>query len=151
MSVQPLLFGDEPWTQIRDGNKSAMALFERHYSKVQYRDGRTVNRFVGPGYRIVLMTPCARALFVWRKFISKDNQGGINCSIFRNESAIRSSDLIKAAMAIAWERWPGARLYTYVNPRKVRSKNPGCCFKVAGWRRCGITKTRRLIVLECMP
>ena len=25
------------------------------------------------------------------------------------------------------------------------------CFLQAGWRRCGITKTRRLIVLEYLP
>ena len=51
-------------------------------------------------------------------------------------------------MAAAWRRWPGARFYTYVNPRRVRSVNPGFCFKAAGWRLCGITKTRRLLVLE---
>lgn len=25
-------------------------------------------------------------------------------------------------------------LYTYVNPRMIRSSNPGCCFKAVGWR-----------------
>jgi hypothetical protein len=28
---------------------------------------------------------------------------------------------------------PG-RMYTYVNPAKIRSINPGYCFKQAGWR-----------------
>jgi hypothetical protein len=97
---------------------------------------------------MVLLTPCARALFVWRKFISKDQQDGVNCAIFRNEGAGRSSDLIRAAMVLGWQRWPDERFYTYVNPRRVRSTNPGCCFKAAGWRVCGKTKTRRLLVLE---
>ena len=97
------------------------------------------------------MTPCAKALFVWRKFINLDAQDGVNCAIFRNESAYLASDLIKSAMAIAWERWPAQRLYTYVNPRAVASKNPGYCFKLAGWRLCGITKSRKLLILECMP
>jgi hypothetical protein len=51
-------------------------------------------------------------------------------------------------MSIAWQRWPGERLYTYVNPRKVKSENPGYCFKVAGWTTCGTTKWRKLTILE---
>ncbi len=108
-------------------------------------------RIAGPGEKLVLLTPCARALFVWRKFISKDQQAGVNCAIFRNEGAGLASDLIRAAMVAGWARWPGERFYTYVNPRRVRSANPGFCFKEAGWRLCGITKTRRLLVLEALP
>lgn len=152
-AAQPFLLADPVWTEIRDGNPTALALFGRHYSALPYRDGRERNRFVGPGFRMVLLSPDARALFVWRKFISADAQEGVNCAVFRNEgtSAGRSSDLIRAAMDLAWLRWPGERLYTYVNPRRVASSNPGYCFKTAGWRRCGVTRTRKLIVLECLP
>jgi len=62
-----------------------------------------------------------------------------------------SSELIRAAEVFAWDRWPGQRLYTYVNPRKVQSRNPGYCFLMAGWRKCGVTKTRRLIIFEKCP
>lgn len=153
MSAQPFLLADWPWTEIRDGNQTALAMFGRHYSALQYRDGRERNRFVGPGYRMVLMTPDARAMFVWRKFFSADKQDGVNCAVFRNEgsTAGRSSDLIRAAMSLAWRRWPGERLYTYVNPRRVASKNPGYCFKVAGWSPCGVTAIRKLLVLEALP
>jgi hypothetical protein len=147
-AAQPFLFGDSPWIEVRDGNLTALALFKRHYSRYVYADGRDPVRFVGPGERMVLLTPCVRALFVWRKFRSMDEQRGVNCAVFRNEGAGRSSDLIRAAMILAWSRWPAERLYTYVNPRKVRSANPGCCFVHAGWRRCGRTKARDLIVLE---
>lgn len=143
---QPFLLASGPWVEIRDGNATAMALYDRHYSRNNAAKGCL--RIVGPGERIVLLTPDARALFVWRKFISKDQQVGVNCAIFRNESDARSSDLILSAMVIARARWPGERFYTYVNPRKVKSPNPGYCFKAAGWRVCGTTKTRRLIVLE---
>jgi hypothetical protein len=149
MREQPFLFGDGPWIQVWDGNRTAASLYDRHYSRNPASRGDP--RCAGPGEKIVLLTPCARALFVWRKFISKDQQDGVNCAIFRNEGAGRSSDLIRAAMQLAWARWPAQRLYTYVNPRRVRSTNPGCCFKAAGWRRCGITKTRRLLVLEVLP
>lgn len=148
MSAQPFLLpANGLWTEVYDANPTALALFTRHYS---FRRNRNMSdpRFAGPGEKMLLLTADARALFVWRKFISKDNQQGVNCAVFRNESAYLSSDLIVAAMILAWSRWPGQRLYTYVNPRKIRSSNPGCCFLKAGWRRCGITKTRKLIVLE---
>lgn len=151
MTVQPFLLpASGLWTEIYDANPSAFSLFRRHYS---FRRNRNVldTRIAGPGEKMLLLSADARALFVWRKFISKDGQQGVNCAVFRNESAHRSSDLILAAMALARTRWPGERFYTYVNPRKVRSSNPGYCFLKAGWRRCGITKTRKLIVLECMP
>ena len=101
-----------------------------------------------PGGKLVLLWHDARALFIWRRFISGDGQQGINCAVFRNEGASRSSDLIREADAIADERWPGERHYTYVNPRKIRSANPGYCFLMAGWRRCGVTKHNRLVILE---
>ena len=75
-------------------------------------------------------------------------QAGVMCSIFRNEGPVRSSDLILEAEALAWRRWPGQRLFTYVWPAKVRSVNPGYCFKCAGWRQCGRNKDGRLIILE---
>ena len=91
------------------------------------------------------------ALFVWRKFISADGQQGVNCSVFRNESPIQSSLLIREACDFAWRRWPGERLYTYVKAEAVKSINPGYCFIKAGWRKCGITKVNKLLIFEIMP
>jgi hypothetical protein len=136
------------WYYTRDGDPVALALYERHYSCYHYADGRQRKLFVGPGEKVVLLSPDGDALFVWRKFESADGQEGVNCAVFRNEGPKRSSDLIREAMTIAWQRWPGERLYTYVNPRMVRSSNPGCCFQKAGWRRCGITRWNRLLILE---
>ncbi len=149
-AVQPFLFGDG-WIEVKDGNDSCRTIFDRHYSRYRYADGRRPKIFVGPGEKMVLITPCARAIFVWRKFISLDNQVGVNCAVFRNEGAGRSSDLIKAADDLAWSRWPAERHYTYVNPRAIRSCNPGCCFIAAGWRRCGVTQRRQLLILERLP
>ena len=139
------------WIQVRDGNPSAWVLFQRHYSKYHYKDGRNPRRFVGPGERIVLVTQDGLALFVWRKFIDASGQKGVNCSVFRNEGPVLSSRLILAAEKWAQARWPGERLYTYVNARKIKSTNPGYCFLMAGWEKCGITKTRKLIILEKLP
>lgn len=152
MSAQPFLLPAGLWTEVYDGNGTAFQLFRRHYSfSRSKRIPDTETRIAGPGEKILLLTADATALFVWRKFISKDDQHGVNCAVFRNESAHLASDLIMEAMRLGWERWPGTRFYTYVNPRKVRSTNPGYCFMRAGWRKCGITKTRRLLVLEALP
>jgi hypothetical protein len=62
-----------------------------------------------------------------------DGQTGYNCAIFRNESARRSSEIILECERIAIKRWGPARMYTYVDPAKIASRNPGYCFKMAGW------------------
>jgi hypothetical protein len=137
------------WLPVKDGDPRALAIVRRHYSWRNYRDGRLRRLFVGPGEKMVLLTPGSDAVFVWRKFISGDGQQGINCAAFRNEGLVLSSDLIRQACELARQRWPGERLYTYVNPRKIKSANPGCCFLKAGWRRCGVTK-RGLLILEAV-
>ena len=148
MSRQPFLdLMPTRWIVAKDGDPTARDLFRQHYSYRPYADGRDPALFVGPGEKLVLLTADANALFVWRRFISGDSQQGVNCAVFRNESAVRSSDLIAEADALADAHWPGERHYTYVNPRKIRSTNPGCCFKAAGWRHCGETKWNRLVIL----
>lgn len=139
----------EHWRLSRDGNDDARAIFDRHYSRYVYADGRKPKLFVGPGEKMVLVTEAGDALFVWRRFINASGAKGVNCAIFRNEGPVLSSVLIREADALAWKRWPGERLYTYVNPRAVRGD--GACFKHAGWRRCGRTAKRRHVVLEHYP
>lgn len=118
--AQPFLLGDQQWMECRDGNDTARGLFDRHYSRRRYRDGRKPLLFVGPGEKAVLLTPDALALFVWRKFICNDGQQGVNCAVFRNEGPEQSSSLIRAADRLAWNRWPSdVRHYTYINPRRV--------------------------------
>ena len=143
------------WLPVKDGDARAFDLMTRHYSFTPYADGRRQdpqnrNRhlIVGPGEKLVLLGADERALFVWRKFIDKSGETGVNCAVFRNESGLRASDLIREAERIAWARWPGERLYTYVNARKVRSEVPGYCFRRAGWKHVGETKKRRLLIFE---
>jgi hypothetical protein len=148
MNYQALPLNDSYWIPIKDGNEWALKIFKRHYSYHPYADGRKPKLFSGPGEKLVLIGADGKALFVWRKFISKDGQRGINCAIFRNEGDRLSSELILEAEKLAWIKWPGERFYTYVHPKKIRSQNPGCCFKKAGWTVCGETKCNRLIILE---
>lgn len=139
------------WYEFRDGDALCRAIYDRHYSRYRYADGRQPKLFVGPGEKCVMMTAAGDALWVWRKFHDASGQAGVNCSVFRNEGATLSSALILDAEAVAWRRWPGHRLYTYVNPRLIRSTNPGACYRAAGWRRCGVTKRRQLVILEKRP
>jgi len=138
------------WFPIRDGDARGRRLYHRHYSCHHYKDGRQPKKFVGPGEYIALMTKNCKALFVWRRFIDASGQKGVNCAVFRNEGPYLSSALIQEACQIAWRRWPGKRLYTYVNAQKIQSPNPGYCFKAAGWKVAGKTKGG-LIILEIMP
>lgn len=139
---------DRPhWWVTKDGDADCLELYERHYSCYHYADGRTRKLFIGPGEKLVLRTDAGDAMFAWRKFIDDSGQTGINCAVFRNESSIRSSDLIRQADAIADCVWPSSRHYTFVKAEAVASKNPGFCFLAAGWKRCGKTKSG-LLVLE---
>jgi hypothetical protein len=142
------------WIPVKDGNDTGRAIFDNHYSRRHYRDGRKPKLYVGPGEKIVLITPDAGAVFIWRKF--KDDaippQHGVNCAAFRREfGSVVASKMIRAAEHFAWERWPGERLYTYVDTKKTRHKrDPGRCFRKAGWKPCGHTKSGQLI-LEKLP
>ena len=134
------------WIIGQDGEPELYAMYRRHYS-ARKNIRPKIKLFVGPGEHIVLTTPKRNALFVWRKFIDASGQKGINCSIFRNESGLLSSNLIREADAIADFCWPGERHYTYVRASAVKSRNPGWCFICAGWKRCGYTKAG-LFILE---
>jgi hypothetical protein len=137
------------WYITKDGDRSCRRLFQRHYSCRDTSDSRSA-QFVGPGEHIVLRTDECNAMFVWRRSLYRaDGQEGVECSIFRNEGPVRSSELIRQADAIADHVWPRCRHYTFVSAKDVRSVNPGFCFIAAGWRRCGMTK-KGLIILERM-
>ncbi len=69
------------WLPVKDGDPRAAAIYRRHYSAYEYRDGRrsrygAKNRFhiAGPGEKLLLMTVNCDALFVWRKFIDDSGQ-----------------------------------------------------------------------------
>jgi hypothetical protein len=121
-------------------------MYERHYSCYRYADGRSRNQAIAPGQYIAVMTANLDALFVWQKSKYRaDKQDGINCAVFRNEGAAKSSLLIQEAMELAWLKWGYQRLFTFVDARKIKSSNPGYCFKMAGWQSAGVTKTGLLI------
>jgi hypothetical protein len=144
---------DGHWLGTHQNDPRASALFRRHYSwgKNHRRLGHAA--FCPPGQKMVLLTQDCDALFVWHRPVlpRPSGQTGVLCSVFRNESDVLSSHLIAEADALADRRWPGERHFTYVDPTKIRSTNPGFSFLCAGWRRCGTNKDGRLVVLERPP
>jgi hypothetical protein len=144
---------DGLWLTAADADPRAVALYRRHYSfqlaQRKAKRGRAKSfAFIGPGEKMVLLTRDCDALFAWLRPLveRKDGQQGVCCTVFRNESALRASDLIREADDLAWARWPSEqRHFTFVHPGEVASEVPGYCFRRAGWKRCGVSKAGLLI------
>lgn len=133
---------DGHWLSSNRCDPRAIALYFRHYSSLKGGRKRSCYTagFTGQGEDMVLLTEQCDALWAWtRQTVARmDGQTGINCGVFRNEGPILSSELIREADDLAWERWPGEdRHFTYVNPALIASRNPGFCFLKAGYQRCG--------------
>jgi hypothetical protein len=133
------------WTRSESGafDVEGRRLADRHYSR------RKVGapQFMPPGQRFVLVRPGA----VWGWWRPHPASGlramngldGWTCTIFRNESEQLSSALVLAAelelVAFGAGCGPDGML-TYVRDSKIRSSNPGYCFKCAGWAVRGRNK-----------
>lgn len=132
-------------------DQECRVLADRHYSR------RTpgARQFCYSGRKLVLRNAEGSVLFVWMfpdPTMRMDGQIGYNCAIFRNESKRLSSEIILEAERMAVEKWGPNRMYTYIDPGKVRSRNPGYCYKMAGWHFVGLSKGgKHLLVKEARP
>jgi hypothetical protein len=141
---------NEVWRQVKASHVLARRMRDRHYS-TKYPGGRTVGP---PGRRLVLVSHDGRALWVthWPEpHLALDGFDALRCTVFRREGRRRerASVLITAAMQLSEDvlgRAPDGWL-TYVEPAKVRSQEPGYCFKMAGFVVDETFSSRRLIRL----
>lgn len=142
MTVALTIPGVEAGTwQVRHRfDRAAAALADRHYSRERVGSPQVG----GPGYLLVLVTPCERACWITKQHALTtrtaralaDGLDAYRCAMFRNEGAGLSSDLIRAAVELTERLWgppPADGWATYVRRDLVRSTNPGYCFKQAGW------------------
>lgn len=139
------------WARVTKFDLRACELADRHYSRRKPGSGQ----FMPPGQTIVLYAP--DAVFGWWRphpdsgLPAMNGLDGWTCTIFRNESDTLSSTLIlDAELAMAeygYDVGPDG-LLTYVWDAKVRSINPGCCFKAAGWQRAGRSRDGRKTLLH---
>jgi hypothetical protein len=104
-----------------------------------------------PGETIVLRAPGA----VWGWWRPAPSSGikamngldGWTCTIFRNESEVLSSLMVLDAERFITECGPSG-LITYVWDKRIRSCNPGACFKKAGWKATGRSADGRKTLLQ---
>lgn len=132
------------WTLSNRFDSRALPLADRHYSRKKPGSPQ----FVPPGRCLVLLTPAANALWVtswpFREYVQHAWPGAWMCSLFRNESADLSSELIREAVAAT--RWrfgatPPEGMITFIDREKTRSKkDPGYCYLRAGFEPVGRTK-----------
>jgi len=142
----------QPWFVSWRADPAVRVLADRHYS----RQSKGHPQFVPPGACLVLRTFEADAAWVTSHPLANFVRHGYGdawiCTLFRNESPLLSSDLIRLAVAasVAWfVSPPDAGFITFVDASKVRRKrDPGRCFRKAGWHEVGRTKERGHIVLQ---
>jgi len=146
-----------PWTISWRADPRARAIADRHYN----RQNPGSPQFVPPGKPLVLLTDDARALWIshWpiAEYVKHEWAGAWMCTCFRNEAreVYLSSDLIRAAVAATIAEWgtpPELGMVTFVDPEKTHKKrDPGRCFRKAGFRVVGRTKDKNLVALQLLP
>lgn len=137
------------WCITSRSDRQALLLADRHYN----RQSIGSLNLAPPGKSLVLYQDNALWVSIEQKneFIKHCWKDSWICSTFRNESKNLSSDLINLAVSNTLSCWgspPSNGFITFVNPHKIKSKNPGYCFLKAGWEKVGVTKERKLIVLQ---
>lgn len=142
-----------PWRLSHRADPAAVALADRHYN----RQSVGSPQFVPPGRCFVLVSKTADAVWVtswpFAEYVKHAWAGAWVNSIFRNEGALLSSDLILSAIAATRAVWeaPPRGVVTFVDASKVRRKrDPGRCYLRAGFKHVGNTKGG-LIALQMLP
>ena len=153
---------DMVWVRSNRADPVARRIADRHYN----RQKPGTPQFVPPGRCLVMTAPVSqerRALWVsswpFAEYVKHAWAGAWVCCCFRNEGAGVSSDLIRQAVAATvweWEPVPALGFITFVNAQKVRRKrDPGRCYRRAGWSHVGFTKgglwTFQLLPTEMPP
>jgi hypothetical protein len=145
---------EQPWSLSWRTDPDGRDIADRHYN----RQHVGADDFVPPGKCLVLTTPGAVWVTSWPlpEYVKHAWPGAWVNSTFRRESGtVRASDLIRAAVAATRWKWPAIPplgMVSFVDPTKVRHKrDPGRCFRHAGFRLVGETKTNNLLVWQLLP
>jgi hypothetical protein len=143
------------WVRTTSVDRDARAIADRHYNR--QKPGSI--RFVPPGRCVVFITQCRRAVWVtswpYAEYVLHDWGGAWINTLFRNEGAGLSSELILEAIAATRASWiwdpPSLGMVTFVDPRKIREKkDPGYCYMKAGFSKIGQLKDGKL-VFQLLP
>ena len=153
------------WQRIHHRDYRALMMADRHYS----RQHPGSPEFTRPGNKIILMhfTPEGDPSALWASqrpdpssgIKRADNRHAWDCSLFRIEiPTVYASELIQEAVAITKDIWddelPSDGFVTTIDRRKVAPMKRrgqdvwGYCYEKAGWVNIGLTKTRKLVLLQ---
>jgi hypothetical protein len=144
------------WSIVNKFDPRSAALADRHYSRRKIGSPQ----FMPPGETLILLSDDERAVFGWWRphpasgLASMNGLDGWTCTIFRNEGPRLSSELILEAehVLVTSGRSIGPDgMLTYVWDRRIRSTNPGFCFKAAGWHIKGRSADGRKTLLQKFP
>jgi hypothetical protein len=143
------------WRLSWRADPTARPIADRHYN----RQNIGAPQFVPPGRCLVLLTEDRQSLWVtsWPlgEYVQHDWPGAWINSLFRREGGdTQASDLIREAVAITRWRWPttpALGMVSFVDPTQIRHKrDPGRCYRKAGFRLVGTTKGG-LLVWQMLP
>ena len=143
------------WRVVGTFNPVTARLADGHYSR--RKPGSP--QFMPPGQTLILLSDDDTAVFGWWRphpdsgLKSMNGFDGWTCTIFRNTGSVLSSRLIMAAenaLLVRYDIGPDGFM-TYVWDRKVRSRNPGYCFKRAGYHIAGRSADGRKTLLRKQP
>lgn len=143
------------WVRPLSGkfSRTGAALADRHYSRRKIG----APQFMPPGETVVLISRTGDAVYGWWRphprsgLQAMNGLDGWTCTIFRNESRVLSSLLILEAELALTHLVDGCGpdgFITYVDVRKVASRNPGYCYKQAGYVRTGWSADGRKVLLQ---
>jgi hypothetical protein len=119
-------------------------LADRHYNRQKVGSPQ----FVPPGRCLVLFTEKADALWVtswpFAQFVKHAWAGAWMNSLFRREGGAMASDLIRDAVAATRSVYgepPPLGMVSFVDADKTkRKRDPGRCYRRAGFQHVGFTK-----------
>jgi hypothetical protein len=142
------------WARSHRFDERALPLADRHYNRRKVGSPQ----FVPPSRCLVFLTPDQKALWVttwpYARYVRHAWPGAWVNSLFRNEGAGLSSELIREAVAATLAEWPDPPelgVVTFVDASKVRRKrDPGRCYLRAGFRHVGYT-AGGLWALQLLP
>jgi hypothetical protein len=131
------------WLITDKGDQDVRLLADGHYTRQTPGDVR----FTRNGQNLVFVT--ADLLAGWVTFrptpgkaVRPDGMDCWECAFFRNTGPNLSSELIREAEALSHALWgppPRDGFVTLVQPGKIQSTNPGCCYLKADWMRAGVS------------
>lgn len=142
------------WERSHRFDARVLPLADRHYNRRKVGSPQ----FAPPGRCLVFVLSSLDAFWItswpFAQYVRHAWAGAWVCSAFRNESGVLSSELIREAVSATRHIYgepPALGMVTFVDTEKTRRKrDPGRCYRKAGFAPCGFTKGG-LVALQMLP